>query len=281
MSVRSLLPLLFLAACTQTCPEGDTTPTGGDDTEVTTDSADTADTGETDPNALTTEERTALDSWTTNTAAMTPLDGGPVYIGDRLAILLTNATIEDLDVVTAVTRAQDHNSSRSNKTSSIIADDDFGDGDTASAGKLTFAWDGRGPCAALPCVSNERPDGASSRLVIEPGAAMDDGHTALTWGETTGVEEEFSGYLAIAYKGGHGGHVTVLKASATDSGTIMITTEMNSNYLAIFDDEGPLYEAKPELGVPLASISGVTGTSWPHGIAIDQTAMGTLVSFTW
>lgn len=276
----TLVAILALSACTP-CPE-DSAPLG--DSVGTEDTTDT-DTAVVDDDALTTEELDALATWTSTTASMTLFEGGPVIEGDRIAILLAGS-LDDLNLDTVLTRAQDHNSSRSNKTASIAVGDGFGAGDSGGGpGLLSFAWDGRAPCAELPCASAGRPDGASSRLTIAPGTSLDDGTLEMTWGESTAMEEEFSGYLSIGGKGPgrprHGGHVTILKAAATDDGTLVITSELTSEALTVYQDGSPVYEGKADAGALLATVMGTTGTSWPKGLSVEVSATGTLVSLTW
>ena len=259
--------VMAIAACSP-CPATDL----GDSP-----AADSWDTGTPGDEALTAEEIAALGTWTERTASLAPVEGGDAVEGDRIAILLPEGSVEQLDLVTTLTRGQDYNSSRSNKTGSTWAGDDFGDDDTATADH-SIAWDGRDPCEVLPCASNARPDGAVSALTVDPG----DGALAMRWGETTSMDETFSGYVALGCKGCGRGHVTVLKAAATDDGTIEITSALDSKYVAIFLNGDAVYEGAPAGdSTPIATIRGVTGATWPSAFSVDETALGTLISLGW
>src|SRR5687768_7708859 len=104
---------LSLSACAD-CPEEKASP-AENDTEDPPPVVDTDDEEE-DDDALTAEEIEALDTWTARAVSLSPADGEPSIEGDRVTILLAAGSVESLDLVTALTRAQDHNSSRSNKT---------------------------------------------------------------------------------------------------------------------------------------------------------------------
>lgn len=280
----SPLLLLTLSAC-DTQPEP---RCGGDDTSGGADTADTSvddDTGEpleVPDDVLIQEEIDALGSWTARSVAVL-LEGAERTVeGDEIRVLLPDAKLAEFDVVTALTRAQDYNNSRSNKTASIWVSDGFGDGDTGvdADGLLSFQWDGRAACAALPCNGAGRPDGASSRLTLSPGSALSDGLLSMIWAETTAMEEEFSGYVEIGARVSGRGHVTVLKAAETGDGSMSISSALDSTYLGVFLDDVPVFEGKPS-GAELATITGNTGASWPNGVTIEETAKGTYISFTW
>lgn len=252
---RMLLGSAMMGAACAPCPAADPA------------AVDSSDTGTPADDALTTEELDALDTWTERTVSLTPVEGKDAVEGNRISILLEQGTVERLDLATSLTRAQDHNSSRSNKTASIAAPDD-----------LSFAWDGRDACVELPCASDERPEGAVSALTVDAGA----GALSVRWGETTAMDESFSGYLALGCKGCSSGHVNVLRAAATDDGSIVITSALESSYVAIFLDESPVYEGAPMGGMtPLATVRGVTGASWPSVLSVEATALGTLISLGW
>lgn len=275
MIIPSLL--LTLTAC-DTCPEAAPTTTGSD----TSGAVDSGDTGNPAADELLQAEVDALGSWTARTVEILLEGSERTLEGDEIRVLLPDAKLADFDVVTALTRAQDHNSSRSNKTASIWVSDDFGDGDTGvdADGLLSMRWDGGAACARLPCPGAGRPEGASSRLTLNAGSALSDGLLSMTWGETTAMEEEFSGYLGLGARVAGCGHVTVLKAAETGEGGLAITSALDAAYLGVFLDDAPLFEGKPS-GAMLATITGSTGASWPNGVSIEETAKGTYVSFTW
>lgn len=41
-----------------------------------------------------------------------------------------------------------------------------------------------------------------------------------------------------------------------------------------------VYEARPDSGA-LAEIAGIAGASWPKGVSIEKSAVGTMVGLTW
>ena len=205
---------------------------------------------------------------------------------DRLAILVPSGTVERLDYTNAGTRSQDHNSSRSNKTNTVWVDDDFGDdedADTAVNTRFHFSWDGGAVCEELPCPSNGRPDGAISSLTIYPGDALDDDdRLAMTWGETTPMKEEFTGYASLNCKGCYRGHVTVLKVAATDDGDIDVTSAMGAEAVTAYAGDTVVYSGKLDAcATHFGTIAGTTGSSWPKGMSVEETAIGTLISLTW
>lgn len=266
----------ILAACSLLPEEVEDTPCDDPDTSSVLDTAGG------DPGSLTSDETSALGTWTSGPVAMVTADG-TVVEGDRVAILLPEDDIGQLDLTTTLTRVRDHNSSRSNKTASVWIDDGFGDeGGDSGMGSLTVSWDGLEPCTELPCVSNGRPQGAASRLSLDPGEALADGRLAMTWGETTDMKEAFTGYLVLGWDGSHRGHVTVLKAAATDDGEILVTTALESKYLAIYSGVNPVYEGAPMAGtLPLVTLTGTAGVSWPKGLSLETTAVGTMLGLTW
>lgn len=267
--MTSLLALLPLLACTGADPC---------DADADTDTDIDADTG-TDTAVLDDDELAGLASWVSAPVTFTIAADGTTVVGARLAIAFAG-DVSSLELLTVLTRAQDHNSSRSNKSGIADLGDGFDDDDTASPadGLVQMRWDGSAPCAAAPCLSNGRPQGAASRLAIELGSALDDGETFWTWGETTPMEEAFSGYVALATC--CRGHVTVLKAAATGEGGITVGSETTVGYLAVYSGDELAYEGRPN-ATALATISGVTGASWPKGVTIEETAVGTMVGLSW
>jgi hypothetical protein len=273
----SLLTTLALVRCTADCPDptGDGGGTDGGATDGGATDGGAAESG------LTEEQLQALDTWVPTSVEMSPYPGGPVVTGRRLAILVDSIGEGHLDLVTTGTRAQDYNSSRSNTTTIVSSEDDLFDEDTSDPNSFAFAWDGDVVCTVLPCSTSDKRDGASSHLSVQVGKALDDGLLALGWAHTTPMDSEFSGTLTLGIEA-RDGHVTVLKASSTPDGDIVITSAMESETMAIFDGDTVVYEGKPGTGtVPLAIVSGTTGASWPKGFSIEETPVGTLVSLTW
>ena len=60
----------------------------------------------------------------------------------------------------------------------------------------------------------------------------------------------------------------------------LLTSEALPSYIALYSGDTLVLEERPESGT-LAEISGITGASWPKGVAIEQTAVGTMVGFSW
>jgi hypothetical protein len=286
MKLVSLFSVVLMAGCATTpevtCPTCPTLPTC---TTTETTPTETTPTGtETVINGLVQEEIDALATWTSRPVLITPVEGGPSFLADSLTIAYSAGALFELDVVTTV-KAQDHNSSRSNKTNTVAFSDPLGDDDTNTTGTdedlLTARWDGAPACTALPCPSNGRPDGASSRLVVVPNGALADGRLSMTWGETTDIAEDFGGSTSVGSVIAHRGHVTVLKAAATDDGDIVVSSALDVATVTLLDGDEVVYEGPVQAGSPLAFVEGTTGASWPRGFAVESSAIGTEISFTW
>lgn len=230
----------------------------------------------TDPAALTDIELDGLETWALSEVTF-ELPNDTTVVAHELGILFPTADIDRLDVVSTLTRSQDYNSSRSNRGGIVdIGDDDL---DT-----LHLEWDGV-RCVALPCESGGTERNASRRLLVEPGDALYDGALDVVWAETTPRDIDFTGSLTLGARiASHRGHVTVLKLADDGGGSIDVSSPLDEVFVWVVDPAtgNPLHEAQAFGGTnPLASIAGTSGDSWPHGIRVTETAVGTLVSLTW
>ncbi len=292
--MRSLL-LTFCAfsvsACLLTedqasCPDDSATDTRLDPTDSST-----------DPLELTDTEVDALATWMPHTVDFLVPDRDDPTVdvtvtGNRISILVDRFP-EELDYMTTLTRAQDYNSSRSNNSGAVEIDNGFGDGTGCCLPPPPerIVWGSMAPCGELPCLSGGRDEGGVSRARIDTTVSSTSTDTAarffrVGFGETTPMDIDFTGFVALACKKcTHRGHVTVLKASSTAGGDgVAVTSAAPWKYMAVYapGSDSPLYEATDAVAVnPLAMIAGSSGDSWPNGIEVEESPVGTLVSFTW
>ena len=265
---------------------------GGGSPDVTP-GADSCETGEdveptdpsTDPLTLTDEEAAALATWGPREVTFDLPDGSGAT-GSELGILLPEVALDEIDVISTLSRAQDYNSSRSNNSGLVEIDDDLDGGDDSTDTDepgLQVYWDGV-RCADASCRSGGRAPGASRRLQLVLGDALDDdGMTGVRWGETTPSSVSFTGSLALGCKV-PSCHVTVLKAVDDGAGTIDFYSCVEGGAMWLLDDrsETPLHEASTTCGTsPLASVRGTEGANWPSGVRVSETPVGLLVSFLW
>lgn len=168
--LTSLL-LLTIAAC-DTCPEADTAAPG-DDTAEAADSNDTADLPDDDLNE---EETDALCTWTARSVSIQLTGAQRSIEGDEIRLLIADSRLAELDVATALTRAQDHNSSRCNKTAPAWVSDGLGSGalekvPTVSCRSVGMAAS-RAPYSPAPRVGVPTVPRAASRSTPAPRSAM-------------------------------------------------------------------------------------------------------------
>lgn len=285
-----LLSLLASTACTEATTTCDDT-----DKAVETDIVDTDVVADTDVSNddLTADELAAVSSWAAHEVTFSTYEGGPEYVGQRVTIRLAGAALSPVDVVTTL-RATDHNSSRSNKTSSIAFDpnpldtDVDTDGDTGGM-PATFVppsslrWDGGDLCRDGSCRSGGRSPFGVSQLLIDPGTLSQGERMVTMWGETTPIDKTFTGYVALSVDLDHRGHVTVLKAADNGDGGVSITSNLKSDDVRIWSAmDNPMFQSNSNAGSnPLFTVAGTGGSSWPHGVAVEAVGDDVYVSLTW
>lgn len=250
---------LLMLACT----------TPADDTQTTDTDTGAAQT-------LTDDERAAMDSWADTTVTVS--FGETSVQADRLVFLLPldpGADLPDLDVLFdlevegADAKAQDYNSSRSNRTGAV---DVGGDDLDAALQAFTLTWNLGEPClgtyeacmsggspAELTVVANDPT--AAQRLSVQVGHTFDAGRA-------------------------HGGPIKITKridkatpllmvSGDQDTGTVTTAAER----LAVYNDGALVGVIDP--AVDTVEVSAAQGSALPTGFNVERVTDGALISLDW